>query len=148
MSFSSHPLHPPKTQLFPSPAKRAEAAILSLGNDERLLQTRAGVLRLTGCEVVSSSPLRALDLLGGRKFALVVFGHTLTDRQVEELADFSRNHYPETKLLLTYLGFRSLALQQRFDAVIECWIGPVALLRSATSLLAKDGGRFDADWMY
>ena len=141
MSFTSHPLCLPESEFIAArfPASRVEANILSLGNDERLLQTRAGVLRLTGCEVISTSPARAARLLAEKRFSLAVFGHTLPDRDTAELALLTRERSPKTKLLLTYFDNRPAALQQLFDAVVESWTGPASLLRAAKRLLASDG---------
>ncbi len=115
------------------------ASILSLGSDERLLESRAGVLRLTGCDVVSACSTQAARLIAEKRFSLAIFGHTLPDRDTVQLALLCRERNPKTRLLLTYFDNRPPGLQQLFDAVVESWTGPAALLQAAKRLLAADG---------
>ncbi len=141
MSFSSHPQNLPDCEPIRAlyATGRGEASILSLGNDYKLLETRAAVLQMTGCDVVSALPRQASRLLSDKRFSLAIFGHTLLDTEAAELALLARRSNPNTKLLLCCFDPRPPAFQQLFDAMVESWTGPAALLRAAGQLLAKDG---------
>ena len=115
--------------------------VLSVGRDERLLLTRAGVLRTTGCEVVSAYPEQAPALIEERRFCLVVVGHSLSDLEAAHLAWQTRKVSPFTKLLLTSIDPRPAPVRQLFDAVVEIWAGPVSLVAAVRRLLAYDSNR-------
>ncbi len=112
--------------------------VLSVGRDEQLLLTRAGVLRTTGCEVISAYPEQVPALLEERQFNLVVIGHSLSDWEAAHLAFQSRNVSPLTKLLATCIDHRPQPVRQLFDAVVETWAGPAALVAAVRRLLTEN----------
>jgi hypothetical protein len=118
-------------------SERAKMRILSVGKDEPLLASRAGVLGITGCTVLSARPEQAGKLIASEVFHLVVFGHTLSDRELAELAVFTRQLHPQTRLLATCFEQRPSSIEQLFDATVECHAGPAALVNAANELLGK-----------
>ncbi len=137
MSFSSPGPHLPLPKLFRTSmaANGCEGTILSVGHDLNLLQSRAGILRMTRCEVVSAVPAQAGALLREKQYQLAVFGHTICDGEIAELALLIKQRTPETKLLLVCFDPRPAAIQRLFDAVVDSCTGPISLLSAAAGLL-------------
>jgi DNA-binding response OmpR family regulator len=65
-------------------------SILAVGRDERLLNTRAAVLRLSQADVVQAFPEKALELLQTLRFDLVVLCHSVSGAEAVEVADLAR----------------------------------------------------------
>lgn len=75
------------------------AAILSLGEDAFLLETRAAVLRRTGAEVVSANLASALPYLETRCFDIVVLCHSVPVHLCRTLGEIIQQNWPATRLL-------------------------------------------------
>jgi len=73
--------------------------ILLVGNDFRLLGTRAAVLGRTGASVVCGNTVQAPKILSAEKFDLVVLCHTLPVEEVEKTTAIIHRLCPQTKIL-------------------------------------------------
>ena len=60
--------------------------ILTISQDERLLVTRAAVLRRTKAEVIAATASEAKKILKAQKFDLVVLCHSLSIQETLEIA--------------------------------------------------------------
>ncbi len=120
------------------PAPR-EHPILSIGRDEPLLASRAGVLNLLGRKIVSVPPREAFDLLQeDRPFSLIVLGHTLTPGEISTFSALARKQRPAPCLLMIYVRLRPAELDEKVDAQVESLDGPAELLRRSSLLLGLD----------
>jgi DNA-binding response OmpR family regulator len=63
--------------------------ILAISKDERLLASRAAVLRRTNAEVVAADASEARNILKTRQFDLVVLCHSLTPAETLEIASLA-----------------------------------------------------------
>jgi hypothetical protein len=75
------------------------SAILQIGEDEFLLETRAAVLRTTGAAVVSAEISSALSVLERQVFDIVILCHTIPEPVSRTLADVVHQNWPVTRLL-------------------------------------------------
>jgi len=75
------------------------AAILLLGDDAFLLETRAAVLRTTGAEILTSDLSAALTYLEGRCFDIVILCHSIPTHVCYTLAGIIRQNWPATRVL-------------------------------------------------
>jgi CheY-like chemotaxis protein len=111
--------------------------ILLIGQDFRLLATRAAVLSRTDASVISCNAGEALGILGGETFDLVVLCHSLSETQATEITDAVHRQWPETKILLVV----SDIVQERFYAGLESDATsspePAHLIRRANELLKQ-----------
>jgi DNA-binding response OmpR family regulator len=109
--------------------------ILLAGNDVRLLETRAAVLKKTGAEVVYCTGFHVLDVIVSETPDLVVLCHSLGRGEAEALSDKIHACWPKTRVLLVVSqGFEEKQYQDaRFDATILP--DPVRLIKRATELL-------------
>ena len=121
----------------PRPAAM-QSEVLSVGRDERLLLTRAAVLRTAGCEVVSAYPAQAPALIEERQFCLLVVGHSLSHLEAAQLAMQTRKVRPSTRLLVTCIDPLPMTVVRLFDAVVDTWAGPMSLVAAVRRLLAED----------
>jgi DNA-binding response OmpR family regulator len=76
------------------------SAILLVGEDELLQQTRAAVLRTTGAETISVPASRALEIQEERQCDVVILCHSLTPGLCATLAGTIRLRWPNTRVLL------------------------------------------------
>lgn len=60
-------------------------SILAVGQDSRLLATRAEVLRQTGADVVQAGSSGAVELLEKMRFDVVVLCHTVNAKEAEAI---------------------------------------------------------------
>lgn len=74
-------------------------AILLIGEDDFLLETRAAVLRETGAETVRSTVGDALPQLQARRFNVVILCHSIPEHLSETLAVLIRQNWPATEIL-------------------------------------------------
>jgi len=111
--------------------------ILLAGQDVRLLETRAAVLKKTGAEVLYCTQSYVLDVLVSEKPDLVVLCHSLGRGDAEALADKIRVCSPKTRVLMVVSqGSEEKQYQDaKFDAMILP--EPVRLIKRATELLER-----------
>lgn len=74
--------------------------ILLVGQDFRLLATRAAVLAKTDASVVCCNAFEAMKLLESESFALIVLCHSLTEKQGSEITEAVHRRWPKTKILM------------------------------------------------
>jgi hypothetical protein len=74
--------------------------IVLAGQDVRLLETRAAVLRKTGASVVYCEGFEALNLVASETPDLLVLCHSLEPEESEAIADGIHTCCPKTKVLL------------------------------------------------
>jgi CheY-like chemotaxis protein len=109
--------------------------ILLAGQDYRLLETRAAVLKRTGANVISCSGGEALDAVKSEMPDLVVLCHSLAVDDAELMADRVRDCCPTTKVLLVLseVGPDKPYCNAKFDATTLA--EPSRLVKHATELL-------------
>lgn len=88
--------------------------ILLVGQDFRLLVTRAAVLAKTHASVVSFSAVEALKVLDGERFDLVVLCHSLTEKEVAEVTETVHRQWAGTRVLLVV---SSIAQERSYKGV-------------------------------
>jgi len=111
--------------------------ILLVGQDSRLLETRAAVLAKIQATVVCQEPAESLEILEREIFDLVVLCHSLTEKQIGEIAGVVRRRLPKAKILLVVSNLS----QERFYKGIEFDATsspePNRLIRRTSELLGK-----------
>ncbi len=109
--------------------------ILLVGQDFRLLATRAAVLAKTSASVVCCNMAEATRILLGERFDLVVLCHSLDEDQETAITDMVHRRWPRTRILMVV----SAVSQERFygnlnfDAMSSP--EPDRLIRHAAALL-------------
>jgi hypothetical protein len=73
--------------------------ILLVGNDFRLLTTRAAVLARTMANVVCCNTAEAAQTLQNESFDLVVLCHSLTEKQISETTEMTHLRLPTARIL-------------------------------------------------
>ena len=111
--------------------------ILLVGQDARLLETRAAVLAKVQATVVCRDLVESLKILEGETFDLVVLCHSLSDNQADEITGVIRRRWPRTKILLVVSNLS----QERFHKAME-FDGtsspePNRLIRRTAEMLGK-----------
>lgn len=111
--------------------------ILLVGQDSRLLETRAAVLARLQATVVSRDLAESLEILERETFHLVVLCHSLSEKQAHEITGVIRQRWPTTKILLV----ASNLSQERFHKGMEVdgtsSPEPDRLIRRTAELLGK-----------
>jgi CheY-like chemotaxis protein len=107
------------------------AAILVVGDDELLLETRAAVLRTIGAETVSCRGSSALAIQENRQFDMVILCHTLPMQLCVALAETIHARWPKTRILL--LSPTAVSEQSDFDVPLAP--DPERLLQRTVELL-------------
>jgi CheY-like chemotaxis protein len=116
--------------------------ILLIGNDFRLLATRAALLAKTGASTVCCNPAEVQKDLEGEMFDLVVLCHSLSEEDARKVVALVHQRWPEVKVFLIE---SSVPLEKTFDGVaIDRTISstPHTLLEqmsAALQMLPKDG---------
>ncbi len=111
--------------------------ILLLGNDSRLLKTRAQVLSKTGAHLVSSTIHEAAEIISRTKFDVIVVCHTLEEHEAREMMDGVRLIWPGTKILYVTSMYAGAGIGTlRPDAISSS--DPTGLIRRTTELLETD----------
>jgi DNA-binding response OmpR family regulator len=111
--------------------------ILLVGNDFRLLTTRAAVLAQTKAKVVCCNALEVMQVLQDKSFDLVILCHSLTGKQTSEITAIVRQKMPRTKILMIIFDTseggppKGVAL----DAVISA--DPRGLVRRTSEILRQ-----------
>jgi DNA-binding response OmpR family regulator len=98
----------------------AMLSILAVGRDERLLNTRAAVLRLSHADVVQALPDQALKMLQTVQFDLVVLCHSVSRSESTEVADLARLRTRGIRVLQVVPGDSSLV------PAAETWADDIA----------------------
>ena len=109
--------------------------ILLVGEDFRLLATRAAVLARTGANTVCCSPAEMVRDLRSDSFDLVVMCHSLEDTSASMVAGTARRWWPGTKVLLIRANFGQSMDAVECDGVIES--APGEMVREAAALLRE-----------
>jgi DNA-binding response OmpR family regulator len=124
---------------MPSPGAPLQA-ILLVGEDMQLLDTRAAVLRNTGAEVECLRSAQVPESAGLQAFDLIILCHTLGEPEARTIADAAErlNHPPFILLLNSLSGPRQERSGIRFDAIAEA--APEVLVRTANELLSRRNG--------
>jgi CheY-like chemotaxis protein len=87
--------------LFSCIAMSSSGLILVLGYDERLLETRRMVLERAGFQVLTAHQMeQAKEVTVTSDVDLLLLCHTLSDRDVRNVASYVREERLSTKLLL------------------------------------------------
>lgn len=109
--------------------------ILLIGNDFRLLATRAAVLSRTGASTVCCSPAEMKRELAGEKFDVVVLCHSLLPEEPDnDVAALARRRWPQAKIWLVHSDLPRVAYDQvECDAVIPA--DPAGMLRETMAQL-------------
>ncbi len=109
--------------------------ILLVGEDAMLLQTRAAVLRKTGCEVLSCDAASAVTIQADRECKLVVLCHSLSSEVCEALAEALHMRWPKTRILLvvSQREWGYAEAKAAVDAVSS--VEPSGLIERTTELL-------------
>ena len=108
-------------------------AVLSVSDDQVLLETRARVLGLLGVDVVSCLSREAMDVLTSHPFELLILGHSLKFIEAEQIAASARSVSPTTRVLLLTQSAFQMEKCAFADAVTEP--DPSAVLSRARELL-------------
>ena len=110
--------------------------ILLVGDDFRLLATRAAVLSRTNASTVCCNQREMKQALIGEVFDVVVVCHSLPEQAAADVKAVARLWWPEAKLLLVRSDQGWPAYhEQGFDAVVPA--DPKGLLHDMTTLLRK-----------
>jgi DNA-binding response OmpR family regulator len=112
--------------------------ILLVGNDFRLLTTRAAVLAKTKASVVCCNAIQASSHVRlGESFDLVVLCHSLTRKQAAEVAEMAHQKLSGTKILMvnSNLSWDQPQNGVPLDEVIPA--DPDGLVRRASELLLQ-----------
>lgn len=112
--------------------------ILLVGNDLRLLTTRAAVLAKTKASVIYCNALEAEQIFQSDSFDLIVLCHTLTGEQSAEVTGIANQKLPGTKILM----ITSSTSEDRppkgvvFDGLVSS--DPAGLVSRASRLLLQE----------
>jgi DNA-binding response OmpR family regulator len=109
--------------------------ILAISQDERLLSTRAKVLRRANAEVIEARADEAKRILNARQFDLVVLCHSLTVEETLEIASLAHRQTIAIPILKVVSNTES-ASEWTFivpDAVASC--DPRVLVEKVAELL-------------
>lgn len=92
--------------------------ILLVGQDFRLLATRAAVLAKTDASVVCCNALEAMKILENESFELIVLCHSLAEKQASEITDAVHHRWPKTRILMVVSNIAQERLYRgvEFDA--------------------------------
>ena len=110
--------------------------ILLIGDDFRLLATRAALLTKTGASTVCCNPAEMQKDLGRETFDLAVLCHSLSEEAAHEAVGYVHRRWPEAKIFLVE---SSVLLEKTFDGVaLDGTISstPGTLLEQMSAVLA------------
>lgn len=111
--------------------------ILLIGDDFRLLATRAALLTKTGASTVCCNPAEMQKDLERESFDLVVLCHSLSEADAQKAATFVRQRWPAAKVFLIE---SSVSLDKTFEGVaLDGMISstPSTLVAQTVELLAS-----------
>jgi CheY-like chemotaxis protein len=109
--------------------------ILLVGQDSRLLLTRAAVLRKTEANVICCSASQAMEFVESEPLDLVVLCHSLMEADAEMIAEkiHRRSQKPRVLLVVSDPGRKMPYQDSKFDAT--SLPDPTELIAQATELL-------------
>jgi CheY-like chemotaxis protein len=111
-------------------------AILLIGEDEFLLETRAAVLRSTGADMVCTDVSEAIPRLEQKNFDLAVLCHSIPGPVCQTVIDVVRQNWPSTRILLVS-AVRSWEREQPAEGVDVCAPDPEHLIECTIELLGR-----------
>jgi hypothetical protein len=115
-------------------------AILLLGEDLRLLATRAAVLRRVEAEVDLARPAEFTARMKARRYDLLVLCHTLQEKDVETITSQVQQSWPEVRILqLVRELWREVPVRRGVTALSTP--DPKRLVERARELLPTTMGR-------
>jgi CheY-like chemotaxis protein len=109
--------------------------ILLVGQDFRLLATRAAVLAKTHANVVCCSAIEALKILDGERFDLVVLCHSLTESEVARVTETVHRRWAATRILLVVSNVAQERLYKGVDFDATSLPDPDRLIGRTAELL-------------
>lgn len=109
--------------------------ILLVGQDSRLLETRAAVLAKVQATVTCQEPNDSLGILECEMFDLVVLCHSLTEKQAGQITDVVRGRWPKTKILLVVSNLSQERLYKGIEFDGTSSPEPSRLIRRTAELL-------------
>jgi CheY-like chemotaxis protein len=111
-------------------------AILLIGEDEFLLETRAAVLRSTGAEMVCADVSSATAMLERKNFDLAVLCHSVPGPVCQTVIEIIRQSWPSTRILLIS-ALRHWELDGAVEGVEVCTPDPERLIERTIELLGR-----------
>ena len=111
-------------------------AILLIGEDEFLLETRAAVIRPIGAEMVCTDVSSAISRMEHRVFDLAILCHSIPDHLRKTLTAVIRQSWPATRILL--VSPSGNWEDEAVDGIEVCSPNPERLIERTVELL---GGR-------
>jgi len=114
---------------------RNQAKILSIGDDERLLETRQMVFASAGYDVLSANSADDLDNDLVQKFDIAVVCHSVPTKRAAQLAEFLHNINPALPILR--LGDFRTGPEDRYDLILQFPPKPELLLKTLEQLLLR-----------
>jgi len=111
-------------------------AILLIGEDAFLLETRAAVLRRTGAAMVCAEVSSALPLLETNSFDVAILCHSIPGPVCQTLIDVIRQNWPSTRILLVSPA-RNWEQTERAEGVELCTPHPEQLIERTIELIGR-----------
>jgi DNA-binding response OmpR family regulator len=111
-------------------------AILLIGEDEFLLETRAAVLRSAGAEMVCTGVSDAIPALEEKNFDVAILCHSIPGPVCQTVVEVIRQNWPSTRILLVS-AVRSWETEDRTDGVDVCAPDPEHLIARTIELLGR-----------
>ena len=111
-------------------------AILLIGEDEFLLETRAAVMRPRGAEMVCTDVPSAIPLMERRFFDLAILCHSIPDHLLQTLTQIIRQNWPSTRILVLSPA-RMWEQSDTVDGVEVCTPSPERLIERTVELLGR-----------
>jgi hypothetical protein len=109
--------------------------ILAVGRDEQLLITRSAIFRNIGAEVVETNSTEAAKILKAKRVDLVVLCHTLTAKEMVEIASLAHQQQAGIRVLQLISARREGREPEYVDADAVAPVRPQALVAMVSQLL-------------
>jgi len=116
---------------------KSDAQVLMVGKDEMLLQTRKLILGSYFQVDAAGRVSHAAQLMGERRFDLIVLCRSLSGHECERIAELADNQNPPPKILTLGAGRRQ-SCGNGVDAKPVEEVGPVVLVRQVAAMLGLD----------
>ena len=111
------------------------SAILLIGEDEFLLETRAAVIRPIGAETVCTDVASAISFMESHPFDVAVLCHSIPDHLRKTLTAIIRQSWPATRILL--VSPSGNWEDQAADGIEVCPPNPERLIERTVELLGR-----------